>query len=45
MVSRLAVLFCALVLGWIGPMAAGSTAERRTGITQFPSTLNPFVIG
>ena len=43
MMTRLATLFCALVLGWIGPMAAGSAAELRIGITQFPSTLNPLI--
>ena len=43
MVTRLAALFCALVLAWAGPTTLGSAAELRIGITQFPSTLNPLI--
>ena len=47
MIVRLAALFSALILGWIGPTAAGldgsRAAELRIGITQFPSTLNPMI--
>ncbi len=40
MVTRLAALFCALILGWTAPALA---AGLRIGITQFPSTLHPLI--
>ena len=47
MVPRLAALFCALTLGWIGAttveLGRARAAELRIGITQFPSTLNPLI--
>jgi peptide/nickel transport system substrate-binding protein len=43
MITRFAVLFCALALGWTGPTTASLATELRIGITQFPSTLNPLI--
>ena len=40
MVTRLAALFCVLILGWPPPALA---AGLRIGITQFPSTLHPLI--
>ncbi len=43
MIMRLAILLCALVLGWTGSTTASLAAGLRIGITQFPSTLNPLI--